>query len=110
MDQPTMPPHPPAPQQPPNLVDVINALAEKADPIVKLLTAAIDKYQRGQERKDRFRTLMVCIVVLVTFAVVGIAGFLTYRGKIDGGTFSFLLGLIVGSLLTFIRDQVTEPK
>jgi len=45
-------------------------------------------------------------VLLVAFIVL-VAGLLTWKGKIDGSTFTFLLGLIVGYVLTFVRDQIT---
>lgn len=30
----------------PNLIDVINVLAEKADPLVKLISTTVDRYQK----------------------------------------------------------------
>lgn len=93
----------------PTLIDIINVLAEKADPIVKLLSATMDRYQKGQEREVRFQTHMAWVAVSVVFAIIGVAALLTYVGKIDGSTFTFLLGLIVGYVLTFIRDQITSP-
>jgi len=103
-----------APKQPavaqPSLVDLINAVAEKADPIVKLLSTTIEGYQRGKEREVRFQTRMAWVAVSVVVLIVGVSGFLTYHGKIDGSTFTFLLGLIVGYVLTFVRDQVTGPE
>ncbi|HTQ62534.1 MAG TPA: hypothetical protein VMI32_20075 [Candidatus Solibacter sp.] len=91
----------------PNLVDLINAVAEKADPIVKLLSTTIEGYQKGKEREVQFQTGMAWVAVSVVVLIVGVAGFLTYHGKIDGSTFTFLLGLIVGYVLTFVRDQIT---
>ena len=40
--------------------------------------------------------------------IIGVATYLTLRGKIDGSTLTFLLGVIVGYVLTFVRCQVTE--
>jgi len=94
----------------PNLVDLITILAEKADPILKLLTTTMDGYQKGKEREGRFRTRMAWAAISVVVVIVGVAAFLTYHGKIDGSTFTFLLGLIVGYVLTFVRDQITGPE
>jgi len=94
----------------PNIIDIITTLAEKADPIVKLLTTAIDGYQNGKEREVRFQTRMSWAAISVVFVIVGVSGFLTYHGKIDGSTFTFLLGLILGYVLTFVRDQITGPE
>ena len=101
------------PQGPPptvSLVDLINVVAERVDPIVKLVSAAMDRYQTGQEREIRFQKHMAWVAVSVVTLIVGVAGFLTYHGKIDGSTFTFLLGLIVGYVLTFVRDQITGPE
>jgi len=97
-------------QQGPGLIELITVLAEKAEPIIKLLTSIMESYQKGQERKGRLQTRMSWSAISVVFVIVGVAGFLTYHGKIDGSTFTFLLGLIVGYVLTFVRDQITGPE
>jgi hypothetical protein len=94
----------------PNLLDIITLIAEKADPIVKLVTATMDKYQKGQESEVRFQSNMAWAAISVVVVIVAVAAFLTYHGKIDGSTFTFLLGLIVGYVLTFVRDQITGPE
>jgi len=88
-------------------VDIVNVLADRVDPVVKLVEAAVTSYQNGQEREIRFQKHMSLIALAVVAFIVGIAALLTYKGKIDGSTFTFLLGLIVGYVLTFVRDQVT---
>lgn len=92
------------------IIDLITVLAEKADPLVKLVTAAVEKYQKGEERKARFQIHMAWVAVLVVLSIIAVASFLTYVGKIDGSTFTFLLGLIVGYVLTFIRDSIKSPE
>jgi hypothetical protein len=52
---------------------------------------------------------MAWVAVSVVGLIIAVSGFLTYKGKIDGSTFTFLLGLIVGYVLTFLRDQITGP-
>ncbi len=110
MNESTVPGQPSGFQSGPTIIDIINVLAEKADPIVKLLSATMDRYQKGQDREVRFQTHMAWVAISVVFFIIGVAGFLTYVGKIDGSTFTFLLGLIVGYVLTFIRDQITSPE
>ncbi|MCU1331963.1 MAG: hypothetical protein JWM08_955 [Candidatus Angelobacter sp.] len=105
-----IPPSPSGPQQGPTLIDIINALAEKADPIIKLLQATMESYQKGQERAAKLSTHMAWLALSVVVFVVGVAALLTYKGKIDGSTFTFLLGLIVGYVLTFVRDQIKGSK
>ncbi|MFB3917248.1 MAG: hypothetical protein ACE14M_11000 [Terriglobales bacterium] len=91
------------------LVDLIGVLSQNADPVIKLLTATAEKYQNGKEREVRLKINMAWFAIGVVIVIVGVAGFLTYKSKIDGSTFTFLLGLIVGYVLTFVRDQITGP-
>ena len=92
------------------LLELIDKLAERADPLVKLVGAAADRYQKGKERESRLQLHMAWVAVLVVFLIVSVSTVLTYLGKIDGSTFTFLLGLIVGYVLTFIRDSVRTPE
>jgi hypothetical protein len=97
-------------QPKPSLIDLINVIAERVDPIIKLVSTMADRYQKGQEREVRFQTRMSLVAVFVVVLIIGVAGWLTYIGKVDGSTFTFLLGVIVGYVLTFIRDQITTPE
>lgn len=54
----------------------------------------------GPRARDWFQKHMAWIALTVVVVIVGIAAVLTYKGKIDGSTFTFLLGLIVGHVLT----------
>jgi hypothetical protein len=42
---------------------------------------------------------MSWIALSLVALIVGVAAFLTYRGKIDGSTFTFLWELIIGYVL-----------
>jgi hypothetical protein len=114
MTDPSVPvPAPKPPSVPPqqiNLIDLINVLADRAEPVVTLLNAAVTKYQAGKEREVSLQKHMAWVALAVVVFIVGVAGVLTYKGKIDGSTFTFLLGLIVGYVLTFVRDQITGPE
>jgi hypothetical protein len=98
------PPGGPLPQ--PNLIDLIKVLADKIDPIIKVITTTLDHRQKEQESEIKFQIHMSWTGVSVIFLIVLVSAFLTYKGKIDGSTFTFLLGLIVGYMLTFVRDQI----
>jgi|GEM_PF-5057489 hypothetical protein len=93
----------------PNIVDLLTVLAEKADPFVKLLSTAINGWQEGKKREASLQKHMSWVALTVVLVVVGVSAVLTYVGKVDGSTFTFLLGLIVGYVLTFIRDQIKGP-
>jgi uncharacterized membrane protein len=103
---PAQQPSQPPPPQPPNLVDLINAIADRAKPIMDLITTTMQERQKGVQEELRFQVHMAWVAISVVIAIVAVSAFLTFRGKIDGSTFTFLLGLIVGYVLTFVRDQI----
>ena len=98
---------PPQPPQPLSLPDLIRVIADKVDPLIKLYETAVRERREGQKLEANFQKHMSWMATVVVLAIVGVAAFLTYKGKVDGSTFTFLLGLIVGYVLTFIRDQIT---
>jgi uncharacterized membrane protein len=105
---PSGPPPPPGPRQP-TLVDLINAVADRVKPIIDLITSTMQERQKGIKEELRFQVHMAWVAISVVIAIVVVAAVLTYFGKIDGSTFAFLLGLIVGYVLTFVRDQIMGP-
>ncbi len=103
----TPPPVPPSGTPPaPNLVDLVNVLADRIDPIIKVISTTMEHRQKVQDSEIRFQTHMSLTAISLVTLIVGIAAFLTYHGKIEGSAFTFLLGLIVGYVLTFVRDQI----
>jgi len=110
LSEPTGPTQPPDPHQGPTLVDIVNVIADRAKPIIDLITTTMQERQKGITEELRFQARMAWVAISVVIVVVGVAAFLTLRGKIDGATFTFLLGLIVGYVLTFVRDQITGPE
>jgi len=107
---PTEPPKPSGTLAAPTLIDIINVISDRAKPIMDLITATMQERQKGINEELRFQARMAWVAVSVVIAIIGVAAFLTYKGKIDGSTFTFLLGLIVGYVLTFVRDQITGPE
>jgi uncharacterized membrane protein len=96
-------------QTTPNLIDIINIIADRVDPLLKIVTTMAERMLKSKETEVRYRTRMAWVAVIIVTFIVGVAGFLTYVGKVDGTTFGFLLGLIVGYVLTFIRDSINKP-
>jgi lipopolysaccharide export LptBFGC system permease protein LptF len=111
---PTQPSEPSGPAQPPprpavNLIDLVNVVADRAKPLLDLITTTMQERQKGITEELRFQTRMAWVAITVVVVIVGVAAYLTFRNKIDGSTFTFLLGLIVGYVLTFVRDQIRGP-
>lgn len=91
------------------LVLIINAIADRAEPLMKILSEVADRKLRAQEAITRFQVRMSWLAVLVVVFIVLSAAVMTYLGKLDGSTFGFLLGTVVGYVLTFIRDAIAPP-
>ncbi len=95
----------PHPQEPPiNLI--IDRVADRAEPLIEIFKTFAERSAQAQETKVKFRIGMTLVAVITVLVLVGTAAFLTYVGRIGGSTFSFLLGLIIGYMLTFIRDAI----
>lgn len=92
------------------MVLLVNTVADRIEPVLKLVTTVMERSLESQQQHARFRTHMAWIAVAVVALIVCTAAWLTYLGKIDGATMGFLLGLVVGYVLTFIRDAITPPS
>lgn len=92
------------------IVQIINAIADRVDPLIKVVTAIAERALQAKVADTRFRVHMAWVAVLIVALIVGVASWLTYAGKLDGSTYGFLLGLIVGYVLTFVRDAIRPPK
>jgi lipopolysaccharide export LptBFGC system permease protein LptF len=101
----------PRPLPPPEgLVEVINAIADRVDPLLRILTTAAERSLEAKKAEARHHVRMSWVAFAVVFLIVAVSAWLTFVGRIDGSTFTFLLGLIVGYVLTFVRDQIAPPS
>lgn len=95
------------------LVALAKLFFEKVDPVIHIVETVMDRRLRAAESESKFRVRMALVAILLVGLVVATAAYMTYLGKLDGSTFGFLLGLVVGYVLTFIRDAITagtEPE
>lgn len=92
---------------------VLEIIAENEKPISNL----VDKFNqtienisnqfiKHQERETRFSFRMSGLLAVLVMFIVSIAAILTYYNKVDGSTFTFLLGLVVGYVLTFFTGLI----
>lgn len=88
----------------------IHVLSDNADNLISLIKSTADKWLEIKKTTLGFNTKMSLFASLIILMIVGSAGWLTYEGKIDGSTFTFLLGLIVGYALTFIQNLINPPQ
>jgi uncharacterized membrane protein len=104
----------------PSLDVIIEAIAKNVEPIRLLISELADKWLKIKESEFEFNKKMVeseltfnkkmvdTVVIIVVIIIIS-ASVLTYTDKIEGSTFTFLLGLILGYMLTFVKE-ITAPK
>lgn len=92
-----------------SLVDIVNVISDRVDPIIQLIKTITEKNHASRESEAKFKIHMAWVAVVVVGIIVGVSSLLTWLGKMDGSTFGFLLGLVIGYALTFIRDAL-RPK
>lgn len=80
-----------------------NKIIEESLPLVeKYFTAKIEKLEA-----PRFRWMFI-IFGSILFISIGLTGFLTFYGKISSENFTFLLGILIGSIITLISDVIID--
>ncbi len=92
------------------LVDIVNVISDRVDPIIQLIKTMAEKNLASRESDARFKIHMAWVAVVVVGIIVGVSTLLTWIGKMDGATFGFLLGLVIGYALTFIRDALRAKE
>lgn len=92
------------------LAEIIDVVADRVEPLVKLWSNIAESRLKAQQAEDRFRTNVSWVAVVVVSLIVLVAAFLTYQDKMEGSTFGFLLGTIVGYVLTFIRGWIAPSS
>lgn len=85
---------------------LVDKIADRAEPLIDVVQSIANQYKESRKDRVEFRLAMTYVAVGLVLAIVLIAAFLTYFDKLDGSTFGFLLGLIIGYLLTFVRDAI----
>jgi len=97
--------------------DIIETLAENEKPISNLIdkvNATIEnianQFFKHNEQKTKFSIRMAIILTFIVSLIVVVTSILTFLGKLTGEALTFLLGLIVGYMLTFIREAIYPPE
>ncbi len=89
---------------------IIEVIAEHEQPITNLINLIADKFLKSSERETKFSFNMALLFVFIISMIVIVSALLTFYDKIDGAALTFLLGLIVGYMLTFIREAIYPPE
>lgn len=92
------------------LVTIIDTVADRADPLIEIIKNWAEQSLKTRQSERKYQMRMTVIAVgLVAFIVVT-ASVLTYLNRMSGSTLSFLLGLVVGYVLTFVRDAINPEQ
>lgn len=86
--------------------NIIEVIADNERPIINLINLVADKFLKHQEREAKFSFRMSMLLAVLVIFIVIVASILTFYDKIDGSTFTFLLGLVVGYVLTFFTGLI----
>lgn len=90
--------------------NLIELLARNEPALSKLITTVVQTWTKARESKARFSVRMGILVAVLVSLIVVTAAILTYLDKIDGAALTFLLGLIVGYMLTFVREAIQPTR
>ncbi len=98
-----------APVNVPNKVQAENfwrTIVTNAGPVSSLIEIITTKLLSSKEVDTKHSLKMAYVAVFLVSFIIVVTGLLTYLDKIDGSTFTFLMGLIVGYVLTFVREAI----
>jgi hypothetical protein len=90
-----------AANQGPALMDIL-ANPEAVKAITEMGTKWMETYARVTAPKTKFSAWRLAGILVIILAIIGSASYLTFVGKMDSGSITFLFGAIVGSLITFV--------
>jgi len=83
-----------------NLIDKINTTIENVS----------NQFLKHKKSDIRFSLRMALALTFIISLIVAVTSILTFYEKLDGAALTFLLGLIVGYMLTFIRESIYPPE
>lgn len=90
--------------------------AENLGTIIELISEYFEQTRENKivkkEEKEYYLSYRINLVVissLVFLAVVIISAFMTYVNALSGDAFTFVLGTLFGSILTFLQKMVSNP-
>jgi hypothetical protein len=110
IDEQTGTPQPPKKNTWETIIENEPAVSKLIDKLNQTIDNVANKFFQHEEQKSKFSMKMTRMLVFVMSFIVIVAGILTYLNKIDGSTFTFLLGLIVGYALTYFTGALYPPE
>jgi len=98
---------------PPSNTDWIPILINSVVPLVKeyvdLQKSKFDYKVKRDERASQHNRKLTYSLLIFLGAIIGISSLLTFYGKVSGDALLFMIGVIVGYIITMIQGLIYEP-
>ena len=96
---------------PPALLLVAQEVLRNADSVQKLVQVFGEQSAKAR-KQEMMKTLAVAGMFFAFMTIiVASSGWLVFTGNLDGNAFSFLIAVVVGSMITFVGSAVfTQMK
>lgn len=90
--------------------DFIEVISKNADPLIKLITNLSERYIAVKEGQFKFQTNLSRTVFYILGIMIILSGILVGFNKLNGESFTFLLGLISGYLISIIKISMVNKE
>lgn len=96
---------------------LIDQLARNEESLLRLFNALADRIQGELSESRRYRralataqgrtaTIIIIVILAMVFVIVLSTAYLVFQGFLTGETYVFLLGTLLGSLITFLAERL----
>jgi len=88
---------------------LINSVVPLVKEYVDFQKSKFDYKVKRDERASQHNRKLIFSMLLFLGGVIGISSLLTFYGKISGDALLFMIGIIVGYIITMIQGLIYEP-
>lgn len=90
--------------------DFIEAISRNADSLIKLITNLSERYIAIKEGQFKFHINLGIFVFSTIGLMIILSGILVYFNKLNGESFTFLLGLISGYMISIMKISMAAKE
>jgi uncharacterized membrane protein YvbJ len=89
-------------------VPLLEQIARNSEPLAKfaerIIAALSEALVKPQERQYRQRSIIATGIIFIISVIIVLSYLLTRDGILEGSGFAFIVGIILGSIVTLIGD------
>lgn len=93
-----------------HVAELIHTISDRTPELGQLVERWSTQLFKHRELRTAHHRKMALYAVSSVSLIVAVSAWLTYVDKIDGASFTFLLGLVVGHLLSFLLAAVAPGR